>query len=1122
MKNTLLLRLFFLLIFYTGFSQKNNSWTKHLSTTDKIITDKGVNRESFPKVFNLYDLQFESLKQNLFSVVDNTSKHATIISLPNADGTIEEFEVYEASNFEPDLQAQFPEIRAFSGKGITDKYATLKLSISPEGIQTMIFRTDRENEFIEPYSVDHKVYAVFKSQRNKGGLAWSCSTDDKKMVQNVSSKFSSTAKSSAGQLKTIRLAQSCNGEYANYFGATSAAQVGLVLAAFNATLTRCNGVYEKDLALHLNLIAATTNVIYYAPATDPYTTLANWNAQLQNTLSSKLTGTGTTLAANNAAYDLGHMFGKTGGGGNAGCIGCVCVNDTSSTTDLNKGSGITSPSDGIPQGDTFDIDYVVHEVGHQLGATHTFSNSNEGSGTNKEVGSGVTIMGYAGITGQDVAAHSIDAYHETSIEQIQNNLATKTCPVTTSLAGTNATPVVQAQSNYTIPKSTPFVLKGFATDANTADVLTYSWEQNDDGGASTGASSSASITKTVGPNFISWSPTISPLRYFPKLSSVIANSATTSQVGGDSGMLSEALSSVARTLNFRLTVRDNCPYSSTAPIKVGQTAYTDMVVNVNATAGPFIVTAPNTAVSWVVGTNQNVTWAVAGTTANGVNAAFVDIFLSTDGGLTYPIQLAAKVPNDGSEAITVPNNVGTTNRIMVKGYKHIFFDISNVNFAITAPTSSFTISYDRTSDGQNKEICASNSTSYTIPYTTYSGFSGTTNFSISGNPAGSTVTISPTSTTASTSITVTINTSSSTPGGLNVMTFTAASGAVSKTVPLYLQVYSTFSTMTLSSPANTAIGQSTSLNLTWIADPNATMYDVEVATDAAFSSVISASTVTTNSYYLSNLLDVTNYYWRVLPKNSACSGVNSATSMFTTGQTICNTFDSTDIPLTIETTANATIDSIVSINSTNTISDANVIINLNHTWINDLTATLISPAGTEIILFTNACSPDVSVNDINATFDDSGAVIVCGDFPGISGTVKATQLLSVLNGEPMNGTWTLRIFDAYNGDGGALNSWSLNLCNTIVPLSNQEYDIQNFTIFPNPNNGSFNVKFDSNSGNQIKISVNDISGRQIFTKEYSNSSVFDQNINLTNLAHGVYLVNVVDGAKHSTKKIIIE
>ena len=128
--------------------------------------------------------------------------------------------------------------------------------------------------------------------------------------------------------------------------------------------------------------------------------------------------------------------------------------------------GITSPADGIPQGDNFDIDYVVHEVGHQLGANHTFSISIEGTGVNKEIGSGITIMGYAGITSQDVAPHSIDIFHEASIAQIQANLATKTCPVTTNIAANNAAPVIAAVSNYTIPISTPFALTGSATDAN--------------------------------------------------------------------------------------------------------------------------------------------------------------------------------------------------------------------------------------------------------------------------------------------------------------------------------------------------------------------------------------------------------------------------------------------------------------------------------------------------------------------------------------------------------------------------------------------------------------------------------------------------------------------------------
>ena len=390
-----------------------NYWSSHTGAA-KIITDKSIARKSFPTNFKLFDLDIAPLRKDLFSVAGNAQKHSIIISVPNASGQLEKFEMTEASNFDRELQARFPEIRAFSGKGITDKYATIKLSISPQGVQTMVFRTENENEFIEAYSQDHSVYAVFKSERSPGKLPWSCATEDQKLAAAIGMQTGNITARSGGDLKTLRLAQSVTAEYSNYFGATSSSQVSLVLAAINATLARCNGVYEKDLALHLNLIAATTNVIYYNPSTDPYDPASTgaggtWNNQLQSTLTSVI---------GEANYDIGHLFGASGGGGNAGCIGCVCTNGS-------KGSGFTSPADGIPQGDNFDIDYVVHEVGHQLGANHTFSYANEGTGVNKEIGSGITIMGYAGITSQDVAAHSIDIYHEASIAQIQSNLELK-------------------------------------------------------------------------------------------------------------------------------------------------------------------------------------------------------------------------------------------------------------------------------------------------------------------------------------------------------------------------------------------------------------------------------------------------------------------------------------------------------------------------------------------------------------------------------------------------------------------------------------------------------------------------------------------------------------------------
>jgi subtilisin-like proprotein convertase family protein len=1112
MKKVLLLLIF---VVFASQAQTDKFWSP-FSNKESVIKYKGVERESFPKQFDLYQINLANVRQTLFSNVENK-----IITLPNTSGVLEQFEMFEASNFDSELQARFPEIRAYSGKGITDKYATLKLSISPQGIQTMVFRTGKVNEFMEKYSQDGLLYAVFNSSRSASNLSWSCGTKDADLVKGLTfqaNSNASTSKFNDGKLRVMRLAQSCTAEYANYFGATDASQVALVLAAFNATLARCNGVYEKDLGLHLNIVNETTNIIYYDPATDPYTTLANWNTQLQIAINTTLTGPGTPLATNNTRYDIGHLFGASGGGGNAGCIGCVCVNGVAAGTGATKGRGITSPGSGGPLGDKFDIDYVVHEVGHQLGGTHTFSNANEGSGTNIEVGSGVTIMGYAGITAQDVATNSIDIYHAVSIQQIQTNLATKTCPVTTVISAANATPVANAGQDYTIPKSTSFILTGSATDANPNDALTYCWEQYDnDDAAQTGAASAAFAIKPTGPNFRSYSPVAQNFRYFPNINSVVANSQTTAATGNDA-LNVEALSSVARTLTFRLTARDNAPYSSVAPLKVGQTGFDDMVVAVDDVSGPFVVNAPNTAVSWPVGSSQNVSWNVAGTTANGVNTPAVDIFLSIDGGFTYPITLATNVPNNGSATIIVPNNVGTTNRIMVKGYQHIFFDISNVNFTIAAATNSFSVA---ASGASTLDLCnAPSSAVYTISYSALGGFSGTTTFSATGNPAGSTVVFSP-ATMSSTSgpVTMTVNGLTTAPAGSYTVTASATSGASTQTVPFFLNIG--VPNVVLTTPANNANTQNTTLTLSWSPIAVATSYDVQVSTSPTFASIFSSGNSTTTSYSVTGLAQGTLYYWRVLAKNATCTGVYGQPFNFTTANIACSTV-TTNVPVTIPAIANTVpFDSPITIPSTTgTISDINVNVNISHTYLSDITVSLVNPAGTVIVLLPRSCGAD---DNIIATFDDSGSVLTCaaaGTIPVLSGLIIPATALSTFNGQNPAGVWKLRVTDPFNVDGGTINGWGLNICT--ATLGTQSNQFTDFALFPNPNNGNFNLRFTSNSSNDIKVSVNDMRGRLVYDNSFQNSGVFNQEININKVQAGVYLVTVTDGEIKTTKRIIVE
>jgi hypothetical protein len=649
---------------------------------------RSVQRASFPAQYRLFGLNGKVLQERLFAAVDMPG-HPTVVSLPNADGQLEKFELFEASNFDPALQAKFPDIRSFSGRGITDRYATVKLSYSPQGVQGTVFRSakgfggpEAQTEIIEPFSKDRTVYAVFRSARRPGELPWACKapvelalfSEWKKEIERSPAPLANT-----GEVRTMRLAQSCNGEYANYFGATDASQVANVLAGFNATLTRANGVYERDLGLHLNLIPETTDLIYYDGTTDPYSDdLGTWNDELAGAIAAE----GITPAM----YDIGHMFGASGGGGNAGCIGCVCSDNH------EKGMGITSPADAIPEGDNFDIDYVVHEVGHQLGGNHTFSYGQlpipEMLGQDKEIGSGITIMGYAGISpATDIAKHSIDTYHATTIEQIQNNLPARGCPAAGSTASAgNSAPVVSAASSFTIPIMTPFKLTGSATDPD-GDAVTYNWEQNDSA-ENTGVTivaSSANPAKLIGPNFLSANSSSSGTKYFPQLSTILAGEFTTKPASGDPGMLTEALSSVSRDLNFRLTVRDNHPY--VPGVAIGQTQYADTKVSVTNLAGPFKVVGLDTATAFEGGSTQTITWLPANTNLPPVNAPFVNIRLSVNGGRSFPIVLRSGTLNDGIETVVIPA-IGTTQaRIMVEAAGNIFFDISDAGFAVSGPTT---------------------------------------------------------------------------------------------------------------------------------------------------------------------------------------------------------------------------------------------------------------------------------------------------------------------------------------------------------------------------------------------------------------------------------------------------
>ena len=439
----------------------------------------------------------------------------------------------------------------------------------------------------------------------------------------------------------------------------------LTLAAMVTTMNRVNGVYEKEVSVHMNIIAGDDALIYLTAAGDPYTASGACDLRPQNQ-------TNIDAVTGSANYDIGHLFAMSAGG---------CATNNSVCNNALKAYGVTGNSS--PVGDPFDIDYVAHEMGHQFNCPHTW-NGTQGScsagqyaaGSAYEPGSGTTIMSYAGICGSDdLQPHSDAFFASKSFDDIVTYTSTgtaSTCGVTTN-TGNNPPSVNAGPGGFTIPTNTPFTLTGSGTDPD-GDPLTFEYEEFDLGpaGAPNSPSGNAPIFRFFPPGNL-------PTRTFPKLYDILNNTQT----------LGEILPSYTRTLNFRLTARDNRAGG-------GGVAYASVSLNVDGASGPFVVTSPNTAVSWCPGLHT-VTWNVANTNVAPVNVANVKISLSADGGNTFPIVLVASTPNNGSAAVTIPCTISNQARIKVEAVGNVFFDISNVNFTTgdnTAPT--FTVPPDVT------------------------------------------------------------------------------------------------------------------------------------------------------------------------------------------------------------------------------------------------------------------------------------------------------------------------------------------------------------------------------------------------------------------------------------------
>jgi hypothetical protein len=631
------------------------------------VARNGRARQIVPERYRTFRLDRGRLAALLAAAPAEAARRAAnsplALTLPLPDGGYGTFTIVESPVMEAALAARYPQIRTYLGQGVEDPTATVRFDLTPKGFHAQIIGVDG-TVYVDPFQpgdLDH--YIAYRKRDHLDGERGVCHVTGQPVRPG---KASPRKVSSGATLRTYRLAMAATGEYTDFHGGT----VIDGLSAIATTLNRINGVYEREVSVRMVLIASNDEIIYTDGATDPYT-----NDDGLAMLSENQSNLDTVIGSAN--YDAGHVV-STGGGGIA-ALGSICTN--------SKAEGVTGS--GAPLGDAFDVDYVAHEMGHQFAGNHTFNGSgvncsggNRNVSTAYEPGSGVSIQAYAGICGgDDLQPNSEDYFHRVSLNEIiafTTTGAGASCGTTASTG--NAVPNVSTTPAFTIPGRTPFTLTASGTDGD-GDPLTYLWEQFDLGAAN--AEGVLSPTAATGPMFRSFTPSADPSRTFPSWRWILGNanvppaSAPLPGTGAPSWMTGEVLPNVSRTLNFRVTARDNRAGG-------GGTNEALAAIVVDNSAGPFAVTAPNTAVSLAAGAATTVSWNVAGTAAGLVSTPNVRITLSTNGGASFPIELLASTANDGSESVTLPAGTATAQaRIRVQAVGNVFFDVSDVDFIIT-------------------------------------------------------------------------------------------------------------------------------------------------------------------------------------------------------------------------------------------------------------------------------------------------------------------------------------------------------------------------------------------------------------------------------------------------------
>lgn len=939
--------------------------------------------------------------------------HPFTLYLPLPDGSIRPFEVEASRNLPRPLAKKYPNILSFVGHGASNPANVLRGSLSTLGFHAVI-QIDNEEIYIDPLQkgnrIDHLVYRTsdhlidpeLRDQIGHDHSHFETPTlldnplrggPNSPFIKNRSSKVPVA-------LFQYDIAIAATGEYTQFWGGKEEA-----LSAINVALDRINFIFVRDAAIELRLVAQNDTLIFENPAADPYTgdeagTLVGENPSVLN----------QRLGA--SAYDIGHVFTRGCSGsavGVSGGVGTVCG------TDKARGSSCQ-----IATNDRFYIGIICHELGHQFGAFHTWNNcppSNDDAANYNpiaafEPGSGSTIMSYAGsCQDQNIANDSDPYYHVNSIEAIfQYAREGVGAGCAETLISENNQPEVTIPYNdgFFIPISTPFKLSATASDPD-GDVLSYCWEQYD----KDFFLSKIGEPEGNDPIFRSFLPSESPTRYLPRLSDLLQNRSNDSEV----------LPTYSRDLTFRCTVRDNNEMA-------GGVAWKELRFRSTREAGPFVITTPNDSrLRFPGGKYLEITWDVANTEKAPVNCQFVNIRLSLDAGLTYPILLAQNTPNDGSAFVHLPDTTADFARLMIEAADNIFFDINDFNFEIVpAQDTSLLVTVNPSGIPLH---CQPEPLSFRVNTSALNGFEQPLTLELLGAlPEGAQYKFSPNPVLPgeSSQLSIDLPRKDATELKLEVLGTTVTMDTFRRPI-FFSSLGNRFDSLSLETPVEGANDILLSTDFSWTAAPNVDAYDVEIATSPAFgpSIVESATNVRENVYQPSNFFANNKlYFWRIRPINACGPGPYLQPATFHTASIDCSEYKN-DTRVNISGTGKPTILSTIEVTDEGIISDLNIpFIRANYQPVNSLRISLISPAETKVVLFDQNCGATVN---LRMGFDDDAPnEIACPPDDAI--VFQPVNPLSAFIGENTQGTWTLEVAVVGSGFGasGALEEWQLEFC----------------------------------------------------------------------------------------------